>query len=143
MKDRLSSLIAEVKSAGLRATTARRAVVESLASGSGHLSAEDIAEDVKPRYPDIHLSTVYRTLESLESAGIIDHVHLGHGRAIYHLKDDPHQHLVCEICGAVTQVPDDVFKSLEKDLVNEYGFQIRRNHFAVLGSCKHCRVPVK
>ena len=32
----------------------------------------------------------YRTLDALEEIGVIDHVHLGHGRAVYHLIDDPH-----------------------------------------------------
>jgi Fe2+ or Zn2+ uptake regulation protein len=69
---------------------------------------------------------------------VVDHVHLGHGRAVYHLTDEPHQHLVCEVCGAVVEVPDATFADLARTLQGHYGFAIRPNHFAVLGRCEDC-----
>ena len=41
-------------------------------------------------------------------AGVVTHVHLGHGRAVYHLTDRLHHHAVCEACGAVIQLAGDV-----------------------------------
>jgi Fe2+ or Zn2+ uptake regulation protein len=70
--------------------------------------------------------------------GVVDHVHLGHGRAVYHLADEPHQHLVCEVCGTVIEVPDATFAELAAALRRRYGFTIRPNHFAVLGRCRTC-----
>ena len=52
----------------------------------------------------VDVSTVYRTLDTLEQLGIIDHTHLAHGPAIFHLADGDHQHLVCERCGRVEEV---------------------------------------
>ena len=119
-------------------TPARRALVDALVDAPGHVTADDLASEVQARHPDVHRSTVYRTLETLEELGIVDHVHLGHGRAVYHLADDPHQHLVCEACGAVVEVPDDVFADLARLLKRRYRFTIRPNHFAVLGRCASC-----
>ncbi|MGC8480493.1 MAG: Fur family transcriptional regulator [Acidimicrobiales bacterium] len=127
-----------LRSHNIRATIARRAVLETLIDGTGHLTADDISEQLKRLYPEVHLSTVYRTLDTLEAAGVVDHVHLGHGRAVYHLTDNLHQHLVCERCGNVMQVPDELFDSLALDVQTRYGFQLRRNHFAVLGTCRAC-----
>jgi Fur family transcriptional regulator, ferric uptake regulator len=70
--------------------------------------------------------------------GVVDHVHLGHGRAVYHLLDDPHQHLVCEVCEAVIEVPDALFAPLAEALARDYAFTLRPNHFAVLGRCEAC-----
>lgn len=136
--DRLSRILSEVRAAGGRMTTARRALVSALLAAPGHVTADDLAEAVQRDHPDVHRSTIYRTLDALEQMGIVDHVHLGHGRAVYHLADDPHQHLVCEVCGAVTEAPDELFASLATRLRDEYGFAIRPNHFAVLGRCRGC-----
>jgi Fe2+ or Zn2+ uptake regulation protein len=93
---------------------------------------------VQAAHPDVHPTTIYRCLDALEQLDVVDHVHLGHGRAVYHLTDQPHQHLVCERCGVVVEVPDESFADLRSDLRERYGFTIRPNHFAVLGRCQAC-----
>ena len=137
-RGRVDALIAEVRRRGGRVTSARRALVLALVEADGHVTAEDLAGRVQRAHPDVHLSTVYRSLEALENLGIVDHVHLGHGRAVYHLADDAHQHLVCEVCGHVLEVPDSTFADLERLLRERYRFAIRPSHFAVLGRCAEC-----
>jgi Fur family ferric uptake transcriptional regulator len=136
--DRLDGLIAELRAHGGRVTGARRSLLSVLVSAHGHLTADELAARVQAEHPDVHLSTIYRSLDALEQLGLVDHVHLGHGRAVYHLTDDPHQHLVCESCGVVIEVPDSTFAELADDLSGRYGFVIRPNHFAVLGRCAGC-----
>jgi Fe2+ or Zn2+ uptake regulation protein len=127
-----------IREHGERVTTARRALVTALVQTRGHVTADDLAAHVQKAQPDVHLSTIYRSLDALERIGVVDHVHLGHGRAVYHLADEPHQHLVCEVCGAVVEVPDATFAELGDTLRSRYGFTIRPNHFAVLGRCRAC-----
>lgn len=119
-------------------TSARRGVISALVDAPGHVTADDLATHVQATYPDVHLSTVYRTLEALERLGVVDHTHLGHGRAVYHLADEAHQHLVCEVCETVLEVPDTIFAGLASELHASYGFTIRPSHFAVLGRCAQC-----
>jgi len=135
---RRDRLVATIRDHGGRVTTARRALVTALVQARGHVTADDLAALVQKAQPDVHLSTIYRSLDALERIGIVDHVHLGHGRAVYHLADEPHQHLVCEVCGAVVEVPDATFAALSDTLRQGYGFSIRPNHFAVLGRCRAC-----
>lgn len=137
--DRLDRILVLLREQGGRMTTARRAVVGALVGAEGHVTAEDLTAWVQAEHPDVHPSTIYRTLDALEELGVVDHVHLGHGRAVYHLMDDPHQHLVCEACGAVIEVPDKLFKPLANRLRDDYGFTLRPNHFAVLGLCAGCQ----
>jgi Fe2+ or Zn2+ uptake regulation protein len=136
--ERLERILTELREAGGRITPARRSLVAALLGSDGHVTADDLAEVVQRSHPDVHQSTIYRTLDALEELGIVDHVHLGHGRAVYHLADDPHQHLVCEACGHVIEVPDGVFADLAGQLQREYAFTLRPNHFAVLGRCRAC-----
>ena len=138
-EERVEALLGRLRQGGGRVTSARRALLEALVRSDGHhLTAQDLAEDVQRAAPDVHLSTVYRALESLEEKGIVAHTHLGHGRAVYHLADEPHQHLVCERCQAVIEVPGDVFAELAATLERAYGFVVGGHHFAVVGRCAAC-----
>ncbi|MCA1691389.1 MAG: Fur family transcriptional regulator [Acidimicrobiales bacterium] len=141
---RLESILGMLRDRGGRLTTARRAIITALLAAEGHVTADELTAAVQQAHPDVHLTTIYRCLDTLEKMGVVDHVHLGHGRAVYHLSDEAHQHLVCEHCGAVIEVPDALFEDLAGRLQADYGFAIRPNHFAVLGRCQRCQaVPVK
>ena len=137
-KERVPRLLDALRDRGERMTIARRALLEVLAGAHGHLSAEEILAAVQRQHPEIHRATVYRTLETLDRLGIVEHTHLGHGPAAYHLADDVHQHLVCEVCGAVVEVPSTLVRGIEQRLQRDYGFVMRPFHFAVVGRCRRC-----
>jgi Fur family transcriptional regulator, ferric uptake regulator len=135
---RLDEILDLLRARGGRITTPRRAIITALLESGGHITADELTSQIQARYPDVHLSTIYRCLETLEGLDVVDHIHLGHGRAIYHLADEVHQHLLCEVCGTVIQVPDSVFTSLARKLQADYGFALRLRHFALLGRCAAC-----
>jgi Fur family transcriptional regulator, ferric uptake regulator len=137
--ERLERILDELRSGGGRVTTARRALVEALLDGGSHLTADDLAARVQVAHPEVHRSTVYRTLDALERLGVVVHSHLGHGGGVYHLADEQHQHLVCEGCGTVVEVPDDVFAPLAAVVRRRYGFTIEPGHFVLVGRCRACR----
>ncbi len=104
----------------------------------GHPTAEELTADVQVHQPDVHESTVYRFLDELERLGVVDHVHLGHGPAVYHFADDTHHHLVCQQCGLVIEVPDHTLDMLHRRLRTEFSFEVEPRHFAVMGRCGTC-----
>ena len=124
---------------GGRRTASRQAIVEAVLGANGHVTAEEIAGKVQKRFPSVNLSTVYRTLEALEGLGVVDHVHLGHGRAVYHRADEAHQHLFCESCEVVEELPVSKLAPLLGALERDYGFEVDRRHFAIVGRCRSCR----
>ena len=132
-------ILQQLRSDGSRLTAARRALVEALVQADDHhVTAEDLVDAVARSAPAVHRSTVYRTLDALEQAGVLEHVHLGHGRAVYHLTDDRHHHLVCDRCGTVVQVPEAVVTALRDELAEDYGFVVSGRHFALPGVCRVC-----
>jgi Fur family ferric uptake transcriptional regulator len=138
--DRVEAIITRIRQSGGRATNTRRATIGVLVNtGQSHLSAEDIVSQVKLQHPDVAESTIYRHLATLEELGVVEHVHLGHGPSTYHLTEDGHQHLLCERCGKVIEVPEDTFAPLADQLATTYGFQIHPRHFAIMGLCRHCQ----
>jgi Fur family ferric uptake transcriptional regulator len=120
-------------------TPARRAIIGALVGSTTHVTAEDLTAAVQADHPDVHQTTIYRCLDALKDLDVVDHVHLGHGRAVYHLTDEPHHHLVCERCDRVVEVPDALFDDLDARVREMYGFAIRSHHFAVVGRCAACQ----
>ena len=127
-------LVDVLRRRGYRVTTARRAVLHTLADSGDHRSAEQIAHEIQTRFPHIDPSTVYRTLNLFEELGMVEHAHLGHGPAVYHL-GRTHQHLVCEACGVVIEVPLGDLDDLARVLEDRYGFRLHAGHFALMGRC--------
>lgn len=134
---RIERLVALMRNRGVRLTPARRALVEELVAADAHLTAEELGDRVQASVGEVHRATVYRSLEALERAGVVEHVHLGHGPAVFHLADDLHQHLVCESCGAVAEAPAGLLAGAQRRLAAT-GFRLRAHHFALLGRCGNC-----
>src|SRR5438046_10094392 len=97
----LDDILERLRAAGGRITSASRALVTALLDYDGHPTAEGLAAAVQARQPDVHQTTIYRILDDLERLGIVEHTHLGHGPAVYHLSDSAHPHVACASCRAV------------------------------------------
>lgn len=138
---RLEQLVDRLRTQGERVTTARRLVLGALVdAGHDHVSAEQVASDIQRANPEVNLSTVYRTLDVLEGAGLVIRAGVGHGAATtYHLVDDPHHHAVCDACGAVIDLPAGSFEAVVRRLEREHGFAARPSHLTVGGRCADCR----
>jgi len=128
-----------LRASGRRVTTARRVVVEQLAQPAEHLTADELAARVHDDHPEVHLSTVYRTLESLGSWGLVEHIHQPHGPSFFHLAG-AHCHLVCEECGRICDVPTAEFEPLVVRIRDQCGFELHIGHAALAGRCReHAR----
>lgn len=137
--ERLRALLDLLRAAGVRITAARRAILEALVAAGPHVTAEELAGHVRTRNPEVHESTIYRTLDRLGRLGLVDHVHLGHGRAVFHVPGEAHQHLHCDGCGAVVEAPAELFAGLVAAVDERYGFELDLDHFALGGRCRGCR----
>jgi Fur family transcriptional regulator, ferric uptake regulator len=137
--DIIDVVLARIRERGGRATPARRLLLSALIDSSGHQTAEDLAEAVQARAPDVHLTTIYRNLDDLERMGVVDRTYVSHGPATYHLACTSHGHLACENCGAITDIPAEAFLSLAETAMAMHGFVISPGHFAVPGRCANCQ----
>jgi Fur family ferric uptake transcriptional regulator len=125
---------------GLRMTPQRRLIAEAVASLDSPITAERVHRYVVLQFPDVHLTTVYRTLETLEEVGLLRHTHIHGGVAHYHLADQPvHQHLVCEGCGGEEELDPEVLEPLASELRMQYGFIAALGHTAIVGRCRNCQ----
>jgi Fur family ferric uptake transcriptional regulator len=139
----VESILEEMRAEGGRVTTGRRAIVRSLVAASDHhVTADELATRVQADHPDVHRSTVYRTLDALEELGVLHRIPFGVGGAVYHLVDHAHHHLVCTRCGAVVEAPAGLFAPIAAQVEAETGFSLDRSHVMVTGLCAACRRAV-
>lgn len=138
-EDGIDGLLDQLRTRNVRVTVARRAVLEALLeAGDRHLSVDELADRVQRNHPTIHLSTIYRTVDSLESAGVITLARFADHPVTYHLAHDVHHHAVCSRCAAVLQLPGNVLDSLTRRLRSEYGFHAAPKHLTIPGLCADC-----
>lgn len=134
-------LIDVLRAEDLRITEPRRLVCEIIATRhSEHLTAAAIVEAVEADSGgSADRATVYRTLEVLESAGVIKHGHIGHGPTVYHLAEEAdHQHLVCQSCGRTVTVQAEDLEPFLNVVRSNTGFVVDIEHFALAGLCADC-----
>jgi Fur family ferric uptake transcriptional regulator len=136
----VESILQEMRAEGGRVTTGRRAIVRSLVSASDHhVTADELAARVQAEHPDVHRSTVYRTLDALEGLGVLHRIPFGVGGAVYHLVDHAHHHLVCTRCGSVVEAPAGLFAPIASEVEATTGFELDRSHVMITGVCPTCR----
>lgn len=139
MADSKSRLSAALRQRGYRVTLQRAIILEALESLPGHVSVEDIYSRVRASFPQVNISTVYRTLELMEEAGLAVHTHFDDGVAKWHRAEEgAHQHLVCRRCGRELELALEVVEPLAEELRTRYGFQPDMAHFAIVGLCREC-----
>ena len=70
-------VVEELRREGHRITPQRLLLLEAMKGSSGHLTAEQIWEQLKGSYPLVNLATVYRNLQWLKEAGRVVETDLG------------------------------------------------------------------
>jgi Fur family ferric uptake transcriptional regulator len=131
-------------------TVPRQSILDVLSKTSKHLSAEDVYMAVHKIYPNVGLTTVYRTLELLVQMGLVFKFDFGDRRARYELSEGPkgarhHHHLVCTACRRVVDYTDfideevELLNQTEKGLSKKYNFEITNHLIQFYGLCDSCR----
>jgi len=131
-----TAIAARLREEGHTVGKTRVAILEAVRGKQRAFTAEELAVSLG----DIHVSTVYRTLGLLEEIGVVRHIHLSHGPAIYERTavSSDIRHLVCESCGRHVAVPRRVFDTARRTLERDYDFVLDGSHFAIVGRCRSC-----
>ena len=118
----------------MRVSTPRRLVLEALFAADGPVSAQQLSGELA-----IDITSVYRNLEVLERFGVVRHVHLAHGAGLYVLAGrQQSEYLYCERCATVTAVAVEDLDPVRDLIKEQFGFQARFTHFAIVGLCERC-----
>lgn len=127
---------------GLRATPQRTVILELLheVEGHQHLTAQELFQKAQDRLPGLNLATVYRTLEGLFEAGLVDRMDSGQDTVRYSLRDPAHLHghLHCRVCQHGPEIGPEDLASIARLIQERYGFALDVNHLTLAGVCREC-----
>jgi Fur family ferric uptake transcriptional regulator len=133
-----TAALAALQERGLRASSARRLVLEALYAAGDPVTAERIAAGLDGRLPCSDLASVYRNLETLEEHGLVRHLHVGHGAGMYAPAGDARDYLACEGCGALRAVDPESLAPVREYLRRRFGLTAGFSHFPIVGRCSAC-----
>lgn len=143
MTEAHNHIIDELRQKGLRMTPQRMMIVAAIENSTNHISAEEIYAQVTEKYPNVNVSTVYRTLDTLEEMKLVTKTDLGDGRVRYHpANKGHHHHLVCRECGAIIDLDEKVLIGLQEALLRDYNFIADLRHLGISGRCVKCNQQI-
>lgn len=124
-------------------TKQRNAILELLSESSSHVTAQEIAENLKKDGASVSLATIYRTLDKLEDEGIIKKMSIGNGAsACYQYLDsmecNKYFHLKCTECGELIHLSCEFLSEMEEHIFNEHAFTISSGKTVIYGKCAKC-----
>ena len=125
---------------GYRLTPQRSMILHVLTEANEHLNVVQIAERVQQHYPNVSLSTVYRTLELLKTTGLVRESHLPGQPPSYETTSNhaDHHHLICRRCHAVQQLDETLLGNFHEYLQEQYQFHYLTLDLVAAGYCDTC-----
>lgn len=103
-----------------------------------HLTAEEIFNQARVHMPNIAMGTVYRNLGIMADEGLIRKLEVPGSPARYDRTASPHPHLICEKCGAVTDL--DWGDDFRAELAARSGRDLTAFDLKLYYLCDRCRL---
>lgn len=131
-----------LKSNNLKFTAQREAILRTLYDHPDHFTPENLYLLVKEKYPELKtgITTVYRTLNLLEENKLATSISFGTQGKKFELGNKPHHdHMICEVCGAIVEFEDPQIEALQTEIAQAHGFKLTNHLMQLYGICKKCQ----
>ncbi len=129
-----------LREAGFRVTPQRLLVASALRHAGRHLSAAEIAGEVRAVYPVVDQSTVYRTVAMLKQLHLATVTDMGGDDLLFEWSaGEAHHHLLCSSCRGMQVLDHEYLQGLAERVQADLGFEADLQHFAIFGRCRDCR----
>lgn len=136
--NRKAELEQTLRKQGLSLTSQRRVILEVLLGRKDHPTADQVYELVRDRLPGLSRATVYRALETLVQAGAAQKVFHPGAVARFDPMTERHHHLVCQLCGTLTDVEASEIPDISLKNVRPSGFTVTDYSINFTGVCAGC-----
>ena len=122
---------------GLKQTQQRKVIVQSFLQVNAHVDAEELHKRVVAEGHEIGLATVYRTLNLLREAGLIEQKSFQDGRAVFEVAHpgSHHDHLICTECGLVIEFEEPNIEAMQETIAKKYGVELKAHRLDLYGHC--------
>jgi len=122
--------------AGVRSTKQREAILGTIRSAPGPMSAQEILKSAKRRSAGLGLATVYRNIKGLFEGGLLTEVNVPGEPPRYEVAGKTHHHhFLCGRCGTLFDIP-----GCPGDLSSlvPAGFSLEAHDLTLMGVCAGC-----
>ncbi len=135
----MTDYVTLLKENDLKATFQRISILEVI-DRNGHMSVEDIYEEVIKVHPSISLATIYKNIILMVEKTVLVEVPITGKKPKYELSKADHIHLVCTECGEVEdkmcmETTDKVFHALSE----KEHFRLNKRQVNLYGICEACQ----
>jgi len=139
--DRQLPDLTALRPAGGRRSTKRDRILSVFLRQEGHVSADDLFDQVRREQAGIGRATVYRTLQWMVDAGIARKVDFGEGRSRFEAsyRHPRHFHLICTTCHSSSEFLSSDVESLMEEIAAARNFAAAQSVVQIYGTCEQCR----
>jgi Fe2+ or Zn2+ uptake regulation protein len=105
-------------------------------------SIEDLHHEVTTALGSADYSSVFRAVNLLEKQGMVDRIDLGDGHARFEVREGHHEHIRCESCGRIEEVPGCVLDDASAQVQSLTGYKVTNHRVVFGGLCQDCAAQV-
>ncbi len=118
-------IIEKCKELGMKMTGQRQTIAEVITDAKDHPNVEEVFKRAQALDAKVSIATVYRTIRSLEEAGIIEKHDFGEGFARYEeATDDHHDHIINMKTGEVMEFSDEALEAIQEEIAKKFNLRI-------------------
>lgn len=131
------SLNAYLDKSKLKHSKQRNQIIEYFLDMNDHVSAEELHAHARQQGSTAGMATIYRTLNLLKDAGLVEQKQFADGKAVFELEypDSHHDHLICTKCGKVVEFEDERIEKLQEEVAKKYGMKLTHHSLDLFGVC--------
>lgn len=131
--------IEKLKTADIRITPQRYAILEYLIESHTHPTADDIYKELESRFPNMSVATVYNNLRLFTEIGFVVEMAYGDSSSRFDFATEKHYHAICEKCKKVVDVNYPGLGDVEAATEKLTGFKINDHRLEMYGICPECQ----
>ena len=124
--------------ASLKYSRQREAILDFIRTRTDHPTADVIYENIRIRYPNISLGTVYRNLSLLADIGEIRKLSDFAGADHFDGRTDRHCHFMCRKCHKIIDIENMNFDQILQDAGKRFSGEITDFNARFFGLCEDC-----
>jgi Fur family ferric uptake transcriptional regulator len=123
---------------GKNVTPERLYILDEVLGQSCHFKIEDIIFKMANSKQPVSRATVYRSIKTIEEAGLIKYLRSINDEKIYEVVKEHHDHMICEKCGKIIEFHNSKLEALQDSICESHGFAPQRHTMKIFGICAEC-----
>lgn len=138
MQDAVETFENYLRTKNLKHSKPRRDILDVFLGSQGHLSAQELYDQVKQVNSRVGFATVYRTLKLLEECGLARSMDYGDGTQRYEPDRFQHHHIICTTCNRTVEFLSPELESLLENVQASHDYIPQAHAVRILSICQDC-----